>query len=77
MLAKKIKALRTNRESVDNTYVSAALGMPAWEGLAAENSRYATEYDEDDYYLEVDEFGVWRMVPMGETSTYTTSESGL
>lgn len=78
MLAKRIKALHSHPEFIDDEYLPTALHMPAWEGLIAGTSQYATECDEEGEYPEVDEFGVWRMVPMERASTYTTfEESGL
>ena len=73
VLAKKVKAVHTRRESVDTTYTPATSDVPAWEGLTIENTQHAEEYAEDGEYLDFDEFGVWRMTSMEETST----ESGL
>ena len=73
VLAKKVKALHTRRESVDVAYPPAMWDMPAWDGAIIGGSQHATEYDEDGEYLDFDEFGVWRMTSMEEAS----SESGL
>ena len=77
MLAKKVKAPHTHRESMDAPYPSATSDMPAWNGLTVGSTPHPVEYDEVGEYPEVDEFGVWRMTSLEETSTYTTSESGL